>query len=95
MFAKISFKEFSDSDRIERRPFSLWNSNESTINLNRKLFEQVEIYKYQGNILNTVHSYQEYVSQSYIENLPDGNELTHIPLALHICISELGQHWFR
>ena len=23
------------------------------------------------------------------------NEITHFPLVLHICINELGQHWFR
>ena len=85
MFAKISFKEFSDSDQIDRRPFSLWNSNESTINFNRKLFEQVERYKDQGNILNTVHSYQEYFSQSYIENLPDGNELIFLYISSKAC----------
>ena len=32
---------------------------------------------------------------NFHSNFPGVNELTHLPLMLHICVSELGQHWFR
>ena len=28
-------------------------------------------------------------------NLPGASELTHLPLVLHVCVKELGHHWFR
>ena len=44
-------------------------------------------------ISNPKHLFGDYTFE--LLHLPGANELTYLPLVLHICVSELGQHWFR
>ena len=67
MVCQILFKEFNDCERIEDKSSPVFGTQTKVdIDFNGNAIEQVESYKYLGNIMNTVHSYKaDVVSKNY------------------------------